>query len=250
VERARLATEDETTREDGFKRWFSCDMCHQDFHGTVSLALASACWNTYVRWAEGDYKRLRALGNLGGALHQMELLDEAELAIEKTLALFLRHHPRDNGALLSGMGNLANMRSQRGRHQEALGLRRLVYQGYSESFPAALGTFQAASNLGVALCQMLQFDEARNLLRGQLAAARKALGPNHEIVLMLAGNLAVALSDSRSDAVREPTHLMEAEGLLEGAIRTARRVLGAEHPHTRLLQRQLSQVQSMLAAAG
>ena len=31
-----------------WKRWYSCSLCEQEYHGVVRCALGWACWKTYV----------------------------------------------------------------------------------------------------------------------------------------------------------------------------------------------------------
>ena len=51
-----------------FKRWYSCSLCEQNYHGVVAFALGWACWKTYLGRPEADGARLSAMRQLGNGL--------------------------------------------------------------------------------------------------------------------------------------------------------------------------------------
>ena len=80
VEDNNLGDEVWTTR---FKRWHTCDLCKQDYHGVVRCALGWACWKTYVgrpmkrRNGAPEVSMLAVQSNLACTYHKLGRLEEA-----------------------------------------------------------------------------------------------------------------------------------------------------------------------------
>ena len=45
-----------------WRRWHTCSMCEQDYHGVVAGALGWACWKTCLGRPEEDWARRSAIG--------------------------------------------------------------------------------------------------------------------------------------------------------------------------------------------
>ena len=45
---------DHKVRTERFRRWDTCSLCEQDYHGAVGCALGWACWKTYVSRPETE----------------------------------------------------------------------------------------------------------------------------------------------------------------------------------------------------
>ena len=74
-----------------FRRWNTCSLCGQQYHGVVRCALGWACWKTYLGRPETDWARREAMTQLGNGLSQARLHEdalsvrEAELSMERHL---------------------------------------------------------------------------------------------------------------------------------------------------------------------
>ena len=90
-----------------------------------------------------------------------------------------------------------------------------------------------------------RFEEARSLLRKTMPVARRVLGEDHELTLMMRKTYAGALcKDNRATF----DDLREAATTLEDPERIARRVLGGAHPTTTGIETALRQVRAALRA--
>src|SRR5690606_14457703 len=58
-------------------------------------------------------------GHLGMALHRNERLDEATIALERSVEIMRRHLPDDHATIASARNNLASVLSLRGEHRAA-----------------------------------------------------------------------------------------------------------------------------------
>ena len=92
---------------------------------------------------------------------------------------------------------------------------------------------------------LAHFQEAKALLRKVMPVARRVLGENHQITLMmrkLYGEVLCRADGATLDDVREAVET------LEDTARTARRVLGGAHPMVGKIERNLRESRSVLRA--
>jgi len=226
--------------------WQHCRRCQRPFHGAVRLALAWLAWITYCDKPERSSERVDAMAALGVALHRNGRYAEAVVALEGYVAALHQFHPHALGPLLAARDTLASCHGRLGRSGEALRLRRELHDVWTlragAETPEAL---VAANNLASALLSADLVDEATPFLRGRLAAARDALGPDHEVVLVLSANLARAVL--RVGAL-ELEHVEEAAALLKEALYASWRVLGVEHVRSLEFQALYNEVKEKLKA--
>ena len=65
-----------------FRRWDTCGLCEQRYHGVAYCALGWACWKTYVGRPEADWARVSALTELGNGLSNANY-DEDALSVQR-----------------------------------------------------------------------------------------------------------------------------------------------------------------------
>ena len=106
-------------------------------------------------------------------------------------------------------------------------------------------TLLAAGNCAASLVDLLRFEEAKSLLRKTMPVARRVLGDDDRLTLMIRRMYAKALCRD-PDATLED--IREAVNTLEDAGRTARRVLGGPHPTTRGIEVALRDARAALRA--
>ena len=166
------------------------------------------------------------LGNsLGGAKHYEEALSvqEAELSTERRLGA-------PEHSLLITQSNLASTYEKAERVDEALSLRKDVYSKRLKlSGEEDISTIIAANNYGESLVNLGRFEEAKALLRKTVPVARRVLGEDHELTLMMRKIYAGALCKGGRATFND---LREAVRTYEDTKRIARRVLGGAHPLT------------------
>ena len=106
-------------------------------------------------------------------------------------------------------------------------------------------TVREANNYTGTLLKLRRFEEAKSLLRKTIPVARRVLGENHNLTLMMKWNYALALyqyADATLDDLRE------AVNTLEETERTARHVLGGAHPTRTLIDKSLIHSRAVLRA--
>ena len=111
-----------------WRRWDTCRLCEQRYHGVVSCALGWACWKTYVGRPEGDWARRLAMDVLGNGLHAANHPEDAVSVMEAELSMMRRLGAPEENILLV-QGNLACAYEMLGRLEETLSLRQDVYSG-------------------------------------------------------------------------------------------------------------------------
>ena len=229
-----------------YKRWYSCNLCEQRYHGVVACALSWACWKTYVGRPERDVPRRSAIRVLGNGLHEEGRDEDALIVQEAELAMELRLGSSENDVLVA-QNNLALTYALLGRNEEALQMRRDVYSGRLRlDGEEHQDTLLAANNYSASLCDLQRFEEARTLLRRTVPAIRRVLGEGHRLTLKTRWLFAEAIyldTSAKLDDVRE------AVTMLEDTARTARRVLGGTHPLTQGIERALKNARAALALA-
>ena len=88
-----------------------------------------------------------------------------------------------------------------------------------------------------------RFEEAKSLLRKTIPVARRVLGENFDLTLLMRWNYAGALFQNPSSTLDD---VREAVTTLEETARTARRVLGSTHPITTEIEADLQNAQAAL----
>ena len=227
-----------------FRRWDTCDLCEQHYHGVVKCALGWACWKTYVGRPETDQVRGMAMAELGLGLHAAShheyalSVGEAELSTARRLGA-------SEERLLIIQGNIANTYSTLGRDEEALSMRQEVYSGHLKlNGEEHDDTLTAANNYASALNNLERFEEARSLLRKTKPVAQRILGEGHRLTLKMRwiyAKVLIAAGGTLDD-------LREAVTTLEDTERIARRVLGSAHPITTSIAQDLRKYQAALCA--
>jgi hypothetical protein len=212
-----------------WRRWDTCSMCEQEYHGVVRCALGWACWKTYLGRPEVDLTRGSAMTQLGNGLSAAGHDEDALSVREADLAMLRRLGASEEDVLVS-QSNLANTYHKLGRI-EALNMYRDVYSGWlkfgGEEHSSAL---IAANNYAASLSSHMRFDEARSLLRRTIPVARRVLGESNEITLKMRKSYAGSLVINNGATLDD---LREAITTLEDAEQIGRRVLGGAHPVVR-----------------
>ena len=214
-----------------WRRWDTCSLCEQQYHGVVRCALGWACWKTYLGRAEADQARFMAMTELGNGLLAAKQF-AAALPVKEAELSMMRRLGASHHNILIAQGNLANTYAGLGRWDESLGVRRDIYCG----FVRVLGeedreTLLEAHNFALSLVndRVRKFGEAKSLLRKTIPAARRVLGDSSDLTLTMRKiyGQSLYLDDSST-----PDDLREAVTTLEDTERIARRVLGGAHPIT------------------
>ena len=73
-----------------FKRWDTCSLCEQEYHGVVRCALGWACWKTYLGRPETDQLGAMAMIVLGNGLDAAKHHEDALSVREAELAMMRR----------------------------------------------------------------------------------------------------------------------------------------------------------------
>ena len=233
------------TEDERWKRWCTCSLCEQHYHGVVLCALGWACWKTHVGRPEADEIRGRAMSMLGNGLFLANRLAEALSVQEAELAMERRPGASEEHMLVT-QGNLANTYELVGRQEEALRMRRDVYSGRlklnGEEHESTLIT---ANNYALSLLKVERFEEAKALLRKMIPVARRVLGENNETTVRMRWYSATALYENPSATLDD---LREAVATFEELEQTTRRVLGGAHPTTKEIEGLLQHARATLAA--
>ena len=226
-----------------WKRWHTCSLCEQQYHGVVRCALGWACWKTYVGRPERDWARGAAMTWLGNGLTGAGYNEDAVSVQEAELSM--RRRLGDSEAnILSTLGNLAASYDQLGRSEEAANAFRDVYSGFLKLKGGEHErTLIAASNYAASLRDLQRFEEIKSLMRRQIPVARRVLGESDVTTLRIMWNYADALYKDPDATLHD---LNEAVTTLEDAGRIARRVLGGAHPVTVGVGRELLRARAII----
>ena len=212
-----------------WRRWGTCSLCEQHYHGVVRCALGWACWKTYVGRPEAAWTRRDAMNRLGNGLHEAKRHEEALSVREADLATRL-HLGDPEEQILMTQSNLANTYQLLGRSEEALRLRRDVYSGTLKlRGEEHESTLSAAFNYANTLFVLTRYKEAKSLTRKAMPVARRVLGESYDLTLKIRCTYACALVNEPSATLDD---LREAVTTLEEMEGTARRVFGGSHPTT------------------
>ena len=228
-----------------WRRWYTCSLCEQEYHGVVRCALGWACWKTYVGRPEADFPRRGAMSALGNGLSAADHHEDA-LSVKETELSTMRRLGVTEDAILGVQGNLASTYSKLGRYEEALRLRRVVYSGTLRlSGEESDETLREAGNYANLLNQVKRFEEVKALLRKTLPVARRVFSESNELTLKMRWNYAGALY---ADPVSTLNDLREAVATFEDIERTVRRVFGGAHPLVEAIELHLRKSRAALAA--
>jgi hypothetical protein len=226
------------------RRWDTCSLCEQNYHGVVKCALGWGCWKTYVGRPEMDLARGMAMTQLGNGLNSAKHDEEALIVQEADLSM-RRRLGDSQGNILVAQGNLANTYTDLGRFEQALPLQRDVYLGTLKLLGAEHGdTLVEANNYAACLVGLQHFKEVRAALRKTVPVARRVLGESHVTTLNMRWIYAQSLYDDDGATLDD---LREAVTTLEDAGRIARRVFGGAHPTTEGIEAALRQARGALA---
>ena len=227
-----------------FRRWDTCGLCEQRYHGVAYCALGWACWKTYVGRPEADWARVSALTELGNGLSNANYDEDALSVQEAELSLKRRIGAASRASVLGAQGNLANTYKRLGRDDQTLDLRRDVYSGFLKlNGEAHETTIHAASDYANSLSKLKRHKEAKSLLRKMMPVARRGLGEGHGLTLKMRGFYAQALY---TDPATTLDALREAVMTLEDAERIALRVFGGGHPTAVMMVQSLRQARAAL----
>ena len=228
-----------------WRRWHTCSLCEQSYHGVVYCALGWACWKTYVGRPEDNIVRRWAMSVLGIGLSEAKRHEDALSVGEVELAMDRRFGASERSMLVI-QSNLAITYEALGRLEEALSMRREVYSGTLRlEGEESRNTLLEANNYAGVLVKLNRFEEAKALLRKTLPVARRVLGEDAQLTLGMRRNYAEALYDDPSATLED---LHEAVTTFEEIERTARRVLGGAHPVAVAMGQALANARATLCA--
>ena len=97
-----------------WRRWDTCSLCEQRYHGVVCCALGWACWKTYLGRPEANMARRMAMNMLGNGLADAAHRENALSVREANLSM-LRRIGASEEDLLIVQGNLASTYKSMGR---------------------------------------------------------------------------------------------------------------------------------------
>ena len=103
----------------------------------------------------------------------------------------------------------------------------------------------AANNYAATLKNQRHFEEAKSLMRKTIPVARRVLGKNEELMLMMRKNYAKALYYDEGATLDD---LREAVETVEEAERIARRIFGSVHPQVVDIEESLRDARAALRA--
>ena len=218
-----------------FRRWDTCSLCEQKYHGVVACALSWACWKTYLGRPETDQLRGMAMDLLGGGLFHADRHEDALAVREANLAMLLRTGAPEE-QVLAVQGNLGNSYHTHGQSEKGLRMLREVYLRYLKLDGEIPRTLMAASNYASTLNELERFEEAKPVMRKTIPVAQCDVGESNELTLKMRSIYAQALYMDDGATLDD---FREAVETLEDATRIARRVLGATNPITDGIERQL-----------
>jgi len=228
-----------------WRRWSTCGLCEQSYHGVVRCALSWACWKTYLGRLEADQLRGMAMELLGGGLCGANYHEDALSVQESLLSTMPRLGVAEENILVV-QGNLANSYHSLGRLEEGIRLRYDVYSRHLKlNGEEDKHTLIAALNYAIELSELRRFAEAKSLMCKMVPIARRVLGNYKRETLMLRVNYAMALyrdDNATLDDLREPVNM------LEETERTALRVFGGAHPFVADIEIRLRNSRAALGA--
>ena len=224
-----LGTKVKTER---FRRWDTCSLCEQEYHGVMACVLGWACWKTYRSWPEGSWAQMNAMRQLGNGLTNATRHEDALSVREAELSMDRRLGVPEHDVLMT-QGNLASTYRMLNQFEKALQMRRDVYVGFVKLFGEEHeDTLKEAGNNAILLLELLRFEEAKELLCKVTPVARRVFGAENTLTLSLREDLSRAILDGDSS----PEEKRAALEMLKDTLRVMRRVLGLSHPETQRVQ--------------
>ena len=231
-----------------WRRWHTCGLCKQSYHGVVRCAFGWACWKTYLGRPETNGTRLNAMTQLGNGLFDAEKNGEALVVREAELSL-LRRTGRDetDPNVLVMQGNIAQCYKHLGQIEKSFAIEQRVYRMQR----AILGddhenTRISAMNIARTLAEGLnRHKEAARFLRKEMPPLMRNISRDHANAIKLQLYLANCLSTGNDASWAD---LREAVAILEDLNPRARRVFGPQHPETLAGEFALSYARRKLAA--
>jgi len=221
------AEENNLDLEPSWRRWNTCSLCEQSYHGVVKHALGWACWKTYVGRPEADWTRRSAMRQVANGLSAAGHHEDA-LTVEEAQLSMLRRIGASEYNILGVQNNLAASYAQLGRHDEASRIQGDVYHVHVKlNGEEHIGTLLAALNYATTLLTLERFQEAKSVLRKSVPTARRVLGENDLLTLKMRKIYARALYEDASATLGDTR---EAVTTFEEIERIARRVFGGAHP--------------------
>ena len=147
---------------------------------------------------EADGHRCLGMGILGEALRDSGRPEESLPVFKTYVAWRQRYWPSGKHDILISQNNLAICLSDLGRHDEVLVLKREIYAGFvamcGESHHDTMG---AGLNLAMSMNATGLNEEAKSFLHDRLLPmARRSVGADNQLTLMLGRILAVAHIDN------------------------------------------------------
>jgi len=228
-----------------WRRWCSCSLCEQEYHGVVKCALGWACWKTYLGRPETDEVQGMAMSLLGSGLFFAYNYEDALLVYEAILSMLRRVGPSEE-QLLVVQSHLASTYRALGRNEEALQMDRDIYSGRLRLNGEGNGhTLLAANNYASGLVDLRRLEEAKSVLRKMIPVARRVFGDTGRLTLTMRKIYARALYE---DAGATLDDLREAVTTLVETERIVRRVMGGAHPTTTAHEAALQEARAVLAA--
>ncbi len=235
----------ERVAQNGWKRWSTCGLCEQYYHGVVACALGWACWKTYAGRPETSILRQAAMTELGNGLFNANHHEDALSVFEAGLSM-KRRLGASEASILLVQSNIAGSYLMLKRFEEANRMRRDVYSDWLElEGEEHEYTLIAANNYANSLIELKRFKEAKPLLRKTIPVARRVLGDDHRFTLTMRWGYADTLYKASGAMLGE---LREAVTTLEDIERIARRGLGGAHPYTMAIERNLPKARAKLRA--
>ena len=120
--------------ENEHRRWHTCGLCEQEYHGAVRCALGWACWKTYLGRAETDVACGAAMQQLGNGLfdagHHEDALSVRGRVVYAAAPWLI------STRILITQSNQATTYQQIGRFEQAQRIQRDVYSGHGEGSAA------------------------------------------------------------------------------------------------------------------
>jgi hypothetical protein len=228
-----------------WRRWDTCSLCNQGYHGVVSCALGWACWKTYLGRPEEDATRISAMRQLGSGLSYARHNEEALYVKEAELSI-LRRRGTSEANIFAVQSNLANTYDALGRLEEAMRMKRDVYFGWLRLMGEEdRNTFLVAGNYALALIRLQHFKQAKTLLRKVMPVARRVLRESNDLTLKMRFNYARALYMDPAATLNDLREAVTTSEEIEGI---ARHVLGGAHLLTTLIEKSLQNARAALRA--
>jgi len=172
--------------------------------------------------------------------------NEDALSVEEARLSLLRRLGASEEDMLQTQANLAITHAQLGHLDKALSMERDVYSGRLKlQGEEHTKTLEAANNYAASLKDLRRFEEAKALLRKTMPLARRVLGNDHRITLVMRQTYAQTIYKDYGATLDD---LHEAVTTLEEIEPIARRVLGGLHPTAVSIEYHLQNARATLRA--